>query len=255
VSVDSEPVSTEEALKQKVWLKDMKEELDAIERNKIWNPTELPNNKKVINVRWVYKVKLKPGGSIGKHKVRLVMRGFPQKPGLYYFEVFVPVARHETIRLVIAINAKRNWPLMHLDVKSAFLNGPLEEEVYVSQPPGFEKKNQEGMVYKLHKALYGLKQAPRAWNMKIDSFFKLQGFIKCEMEYGVYVQHTSDSNMILVCLYVDDIMLSRSCSYEITKFKKVLMNEFEMTDIGNMTYFLGMKIMYSEKCIILHQLK
>ena len=129
--------------------------------------------------------------------------------------MFAPVARHETIRLVIAIAANRNWPLMHLDVKSAFLNGPLQEEVYVSQPPGFEKKNQEGMVFKLHKALYGLKQAPRAWNLKIDSFFKEQGFQKCEMEYGVYVQHTSEGNMILVCLYVDDILLTGSSEHPV----------------------------------------
>ncbi|XP_050918789.1 uncharacterized mitochondrial protein AtMg00820-like [Lathyrus oleraceus] len=123
--VDSEPVSTEEALKQKVWLKAVKEELYAIERNKTWKLTELPKNKKVINVRWVYKVKLKPDGSIGKHKARLVVRGFLQKPGLDYFEVFVLVARHETTRLVIAIVANKNWPLMHSNVKSAFLNGPL----------------------------------------------------------------------------------------------------------------------------------
>ena len=253
--VDSEPISTEEALKQKLWLKAMKEELDAIERNKTWKLTELPKDKKAISVRWVFKQKLKPDGSIGKHKARLVARGFLQKPGLDYSEVFAPVARHETIRMVIAIAANRNWPLMHLDVKSAFLNGPLEEEVYVSQPPGFVKKNQEGMVYRLYKALYGLKQAPRAWNKKIDSFFKKQGFQKCEMEYGVYVQHTSEGNMTLVCLYVDDILLTGSSEQEIAKFKKVLMNEFEMTDLGKMTYFLGMEFRYSEKGIILHQLK
>src|ERR1051325_11686699 len=110
------------------------------------------------------------------------------------------------------------------------------------------------MVYKLHKALYGLKQAPRVWNQKIDSFFKKQGFQKCEMEYGVYVQH-SGSNMILVCLYVDDVLLIGSCPKDIIKFKEVLMNEFEMSDLGNMVYFLGMEILYSKEGIILHQLK
>ena len=110
----------------------MKEELYAIERNKTWKLTELPKGKKAINIRWVFKQKLKPDGSIGKHKARLVARGFLQKPELDYFEVSSPIARHETIRLVIAIAADRNWPLMHLDVKSAFLNGPLQEEVYVS---------------------------------------------------------------------------------------------------------------------------
>lgn len=126
-------------------------------------------------MRWVYKVKLKPNGSIGKHKAKLVVIDFMEKPGLDYFKVFAFVARHETIRMMLAITANMNCPLMHLDVKSAFLNGPLEEEVYVSQPLGFEKNNQEGMVYILHKALYGLKQAPRAWHLKIDSFFKKLG--------------------------------------------------------------------------------
>ena len=123
--VDSEPVGIEEALKEKEWLNAMKEELEAIERNKTWKLTKLPDKKKAISVRWVFKLKLKPDGSIGKHKARLVARGFLQKPGIDYFEVFAPVARHETIRLVIALAVNRNWPLMHLDVKSAFLNGPL----------------------------------------------------------------------------------------------------------------------------------
>src|ERR1051325_5194932 len=160
--VDSETMGIEEALKKKVCLDAMKEELEAIKRNKTWELTELPMEKKAINVRWVFKVKFKPDGSVGKHKARLVARGFLQKPGLDYFEVFAPVARHETIRLVIALDANRNWPLMHLDVKSAFLNSSLQEEVYESQPPGFMKMNREGMVYKLQKALYGFKQAPRA---------------------------------------------------------------------------------------------
>lgn len=106
-----------------------------------------------------------------KHKARLVAKGFLQRFGLDYFDVFAPVARLETIRLVIALACCRGWNLYHLDVKSAFLNGQLNEEVYVSQPPGYEVKGKEDMVYKLHKALYGLKQAPRAWNKKIDSFF------------------------------------------------------------------------------------
>jgi hypothetical protein len=107
----------------------------------------------------------------------------------------------------------------------------------VSQPHGFEKKNQEGMVYRLHKGFYGLKQAPGAWNLKIDSFFKKQGFQKCKMEYDVYVQHTFEGNMILVCLYVDDILLTGSCEHEIAKFKTEPMNEFEMTDLGNIVIF------------------
>lgn len=109
------------------------------------------------------------------------------------------------------------------------------------------KEYKEWMVYKLHKVLYGLKQAPRTWNLKIDSFFKHLGFKKCEIEYGIYVQHTSDGNVIMGCLYVDYILLTMSCTSEIKKFKKVQMNAFDMTDLGNLIYFLGMKIFHYEK--------
>lgn len=156
----------------------MKEELEDIERNKTWEFTVLPHNKKAISVKWVFKIKLKPNGLVSNHKARIVTRGFLKKYDLDYFEVFAPIARHETIRLVIVIATNSNWPMIHLDVKSAFLNGSLQEEVYVLQPPGFVKENKEGMVYNLHKALYGLKQAPRAWNLKIDSFFQAYGIQK-----------------------------------------------------------------------------
>ena len=121
-------------------------------------------------MKWVFKLKLKPDGSVAKHKARLVARGFLQRAGLDYSEVFAPVARLETIRLVIALAHNRDWSLYQLDVKSAFLNGTLEEEVFVKQPPGFEIKGKEDKVFRLHKALYGLKQAPRAWNKRINFF-------------------------------------------------------------------------------------
>lgn len=167
-------------------------------------------------------------------------RGFPQKFDLDYFEVFAPVARYEIIRLVIVIATNRNYPLIHLNVKSTFLNGLLQEEVYVLEPPRFMKLNKEWMMYKLHKALYGMKQAPRVSNMKIDSFYKHLGFKKYEMGYNVYVYHTYEGNGVLMCLYVDATLLTGSCIYEINKFKKVLMNALYMYDLGNMIYFLGM---------------
>lgn len=253
--VDSEPVSINEAIKKKVWVNAMKEDIKAIERNKTWELTIPPQKKKGIRMRWIFKIKLKPDGSVAKHKSRLVARGLLQKYGLDYFEVFAHVARHGIIRLIIAIVANRNWPRIHLDVNSDFLDYPLQEEVYVLQTLGFVKENKEGMVYKLHKALYGLKQAPRAWNLKIHSFFKHLVFKKCEMEYVMDVQHTSDGNVIIVCLYVDDILMTWSCTSERNKFKKVLMNEFDMTDLENMVYFLGMEIFHYEKGINVHQVK
>lgn len=252
---DAEPLNFQDALKQKVWKDAMLEELRAIERNNTWELTDLPLNKKPIDVKWIFKVKLSPKGSIVKHKARLVARGFLQKPGLDYSEVFAPVARHETIRLVVALACGRNWFLSHLDVKSAFLNGPLEEEVYVTQPPGFEVKHKERKVYRLHKALYGLKQAPRAWNRRIDSFFQVHGFKKCSVEHGVYVRKTGDNVDLLICLYVDDLLITGSSKSEIDKLKHLLESEFEMTDLGKLAYFLGMEFLYTTQGIVLHQTK
>ncbi|MCH81780.1 hypothetical protein A2U01_0002572 [Trifolium medium] len=134
---DAEPVNFNEALQLSVWKKAMIDELKSIEKNQTWelvNPTE---NVRTIDLKWVFKIKLNPDGGVSKHKARLVARGFLQKKGIDYNEVFAPVARHETIRIVVAI--ANDWPLYHLDVKSTFLNGPLEENVYVKQPPSYTK--------------------------------------------------------------------------------------------------------------------
>ena len=125
------------------------------------------NGKKPIGVKWVYKVKANPKGENFKHKARLVAKGFLQRECIYYDEVLSPLARLETIRLVVGIVNSNNWSMYQMNVKSSFLNGPLEEEVYVEQPLGFMVKNQDGRVYKLKKELYGLKQAPRAWNKRV----------------------------------------------------------------------------------------
>ncbi|BBN68281.1 BURP domain-containing protein [Prunus dulcis] len=136
--------------------------MEMIEKNETWELVDRPSNKPVIGVKWVYKTKLNLDGSIQKHKARLVVKGYAQKPGIDFNETFAPVARLDTIRTLIALAAQKGWKLYQLDVKSAFLNGMLKEEVYVDQPDGFVATNYEDKVYKLKKALYGLKQAPRA---------------------------------------------------------------------------------------------
>ncbi|GAU30142.1 hypothetical protein TSUD_360350 [Trifolium subterraneum] len=238
-----------------VWLEAMIDELKSIEKNRTWDMCKLPSDKRAIHVKWVYKMKQNPEGQVIKHKARLVVKGFLQKQGLDYDEVFSPVARHETIRLVIALACSRRWPMFHLDVKSAFLNGPLEEDVYVKQPPGFELKGKEDRVLKLNKALYGLKQAPRAWNKRIDQFLVMQGFVKCSVEYGVYVKHSDNKHMIIICLYVDDLLVTDSSPIEIENFKSQMQSEFEMTDLGKLTYFLGMELLATPKGMVLHQAK
>ncbi|PNX77519.1 retrotransposon protein [Trifolium pratense] len=145
--VDIEPASFEEAIASEVWKQAGIDEIKAIERNNTWYLINLPINKQQIAVKWVFKVKLDSNGSIAKYKVRLVAKGFLQKASLDYHKMYAPVARIETIRLVVAIASVKKWSLSQMDVKSAFLNGPLDEEVYVSQPPGFIKDWKEGMSF------------------------------------------------------------------------------------------------------------
>ena len=252
---EMEPVSFEEASQKKQWMMAMKEELHSIEKNGTWELTELPKGKKAISVKWVYKLKLKPDGEIAKFKARLVAKGFLQRPGLDYDEVFAPVARIETVRLVIALASYHQWRMQQMDVKSAFLNGPLTEEVYVMQPRGFKVKGQEEKVYRLHKALYGLKQAPRAWNKRIDAFLIQKGFTKCTIEYGIYTRGKTIDEMLIICLYVEDLLITGSSNEEINMFKEMMKSEFEMSDLGDLTYFLGMEFVKTEKGIFMHQRK
>ncbi|GAU38708.1 hypothetical protein TSUD_396360 [Trifolium subterraneum] len=251
---DSEPVNDSEALKSSKWKEAMKEELRSIENNNTWSLTELPPMKKAIAVKWVYKVKMSPQGEITRHKARLVAKGFLQREGIDYEEVYAPVARIETIRLVVAMANSNNWSIHQMDVKCAFLkNGPLSEEVFVKQPPGFEVKGQTNKVYKLHKALYGLKQAPRAWNKRIDGYLSQIGFIKCVTEHGVYVRKDKNKGVIILCLYVDDLLITGSNEEYIADFKKQMMREFEMTDIGHLSYFLGIEFARCARGLMMHQ--
>ncbi|RDX90862.1 hypothetical protein CR513_27231, partial [Mucuna pruriens] len=174
-----EPVEFEKVMTEEKWLKAMKDEINSIEKNQTWELVDPPSNKKLKALKWVYKVKVNPRGEVVKNKTRLVTKGFLHKAGIDYGEVYAPVAMIETIRLVVAITINAGWSMHQLDVKSAFLNGPLEEEVYVDQPLGFVVKGKENKVYKLKKALYGLKPAPRAWSKRIDDYLSQIDFKKC----------------------------------------------------------------------------
>jgi hypothetical protein len=163
-----EPATLAEAEQDVHWWTAMTEEIQAIEDNHTWVLTNLPPGRKAIGLKWVFKVKRDEKGSVVKHKARLVVKGYSQQQGVDYEEIFTPVARLEAVRLLLALAANQGWEVHHMDVKSAFLNGDLMEEVYVSQPPGFVVTRREDKVLKLRKALYGLHQAPRAWNQKLD---------------------------------------------------------------------------------------
>ena len=167
----------------------MDAEITTIERNDTWELCDLPKGQKTIGVKWVYKTKLKENGEVDKHKARLVAKGYKQEFGVDYKEVFTPVARHDTIRLAIAMEAQNSWPIFQLDVKLAFLLGDLKEEVFIDQTPGYVKLGNEHKVYKLKKALYGLKQAPQAWYNRIETYFLKEGFQKCPYEYTLFYKN------------------------------------------------------------------
>ena len=146
----------------------------------------------------------------------------------------------DTVRTVLAITAQNKWPVHQMDVKSAFLNGYLEEEVYVEQPQGYEVPGQDHKVYRLKKALYGLKQAPRAWYSRIDSYLIENGFHKSESESTLYIIVNEQGKILIVCLYVDDLIFTGD--FGIAEFKVVNESEFEITDLGLMKFFLGIEV-------------
>lgn len=213
-----EPAGYEEAKSDQRWMNAMKEELAMIEKNQTWELVERPEDRKVIGVKWVFKTKFNPDGSVNKHKARLVVKGYAQVWGVDFSETFASVARLDTIRMILALAAQQGWKVYQLDVKSAFLNGVLQEEIYVEQPEGFVTPGQEEKVYLLRKALYGLRQAPKAWYSKMDEHLLGLGFKKSLSESTLYVKKLV-SDLVVVSLYVDDMLVTGSNSAQITAFK------------------------------------
>ena len=165
----------------------MQEELNQFERNKVWNLVPKPKDHPIIGTKWVFRNKLDEQGQVTRNKARLVAKGYNQEEGIDYDETFTPVARLEAIRILLAFASFMDFKLFQMDVKSAFLNGFIEEEVYVEQPPGFEYFDFPNHVFKLTKALYGLKQAPRAWYERLSSFLCKNSFDKTKgMFQGIF---------------------------------------------------------------------
>lgn len=213
VSAD-EPTSFAEAEKSPSWRKAMMEEIDAIEENGTWCLVDLPPNRKAIGVKWVFKVKRDEHGAVSKHKARLVVKGYAQRHGIDYDEIFAPVARLDSVRMLIALAAHEGWEVHHMDIKSAFLNGELQEEVYVEQPIGFIVAGREHQVLKLKKALYGLHQAPRAWNAKLDSTLLSIGLGRSPSEPAIYTRR-SNNDQLAIGVYVDDLVIIGSSTSSI----------------------------------------
>ncbi|CAM8975443.1 unnamed protein product [Rhodiola kirilowii] len=219
----------------------MQEELHQFERNEVWRLVPRPKDKNVIGTKWVFRNKMDDKGVVVRNKARLVVKGYNQQEGIDYDETFAPVARLEAIRLLIAYSTYHGFSLQQMDVKTAFLNGVLKEEVYVSQTPGFEDKDHPNHVYVLDKALYGLKQAPRAWYERLSMFLLSHGYNRGEVDKTLFLlKEGSDTPVVQV--YVDDIIFGSTNPMLVKKFTDLMSSEFEMSMVGELKYFLGLQV-------------
>lgn len=220
------------------WIAAEKSEMESLQANSTWVLVPRPKGRKVVKNRWVYAIK-----HDGRYKACLVAKGFTQVWGQDYHETFSPVARFESLRYMFAHVALEDWEMESMDVKTAFLNGDLEEEIYMEQPEGWSVPGKESWVCLLKKAIYGLKQASRQWNAKIHQSLLDQGFKRTYCDAGVYVYsvETRDTTCVII-LYVDDLLLIGDSKPFIDEVKRKLKQEYQMTDLGPVEHFLGLRI-------------
>ncbi|GKD59344.1 putative ribonuclease H-like domain-containing protein [Tanacetum coccineum] len=217
-----------------------------------WTLVDLPNGKRAIGTKWVYRNKKDERGIVIKNKERLVAQGYTQEEGIDYGEVFALVARIEAIRLFLAYALFKDFMVYHMDVKSAFLYEKIEEEVYVCQPLGFEDLDFPDRVYKVEKALYGLHQAPRAWYETLSTYLLDNGFQRGNIDKTLFIKRDK-GDIMLVQVYVDDIIFSSTKKSLCTEFEKIMHKKFQMSSMGELTFFLGLQVKQKEDGIFISQ--
>ncbi len=241
---EDEPTTYQEAVStpdSDKWIEAMKSEMQSMSDNQVWNLIDPPEGVKTIGCKWVFKKKTDMDGKVQTYKARLVAKGYRQVHGIDYDETFSPVAMLKSIRILLAISAYYDYEIWQMDVKTAFLNGKLLEDVYMTQPEGFEQPGSTNKVCKLQRSIYGLKQASRSWNLRFDEAVKEFGFIKNEDEPCVY-KKVSGSTIVFLVLYVDDILLIGNDIPTLSTVKLWLGKCFSMKDLGEAAYILGIKI-------------
>ncbi|GJU75578.1 retrovirus-related pol polyprotein from transposon TNT 1-94 [Tanacetum coccineum] len=236
-----EPKNFKQAMTEPSWIDAMQEEIHEFQRLEVWELVPCPDKVLLIKLKWIYKVKTDEFGGVLKNKARLVAQGFRQEEGIDFEESFAPVARIEAIRIFVANAAHKNMTIYQMDVKTAFLNGELKEEVYVSQPEGFVDQDNPSHVYKLKKALYGLKQAPRAWYDMLSSFLISQHFSKGAVDPTLFTRQAGN-DLLLVQIYVDDIIFASTNTAMCNEFANQMTTKFKMSMMGQMSFFLGLQI-------------
>ncbi|CAL1406718.1 unnamed protein product [Linum trigynum] len=240
-----EPESFTEAMNdehKKRWIEAMQDEMDSLYENKTFELVKLPKGKRALKNKWVFKIKHDEHNRQPRFKARLVVKGFSQRKGIDFDEIFSPVVKMTSIRTVLGLAARLNLEVEQMDVKTAFLHGDLEEEIYMEQPEGFKKEKKEDYVCRLRKSLYGLKQTPRQWYKKFESVMGEQGYMKTTSDHCVFVKKFPDGDFIILLLYVDDMLIAGQNVSKINDLKKELSKSFAMKDLGPAKQILGVRI-------------
>lgn len=244
-AAQSDPATYEEAMARPdadQWHQAMVEELAAIASSGTYTLVDAPPGGKVLPCRWVFTIKRGADGRVQRYKARLVVKGFAQREGIDFSEVFAPTSKYASLRALLAVAAKERMILQQLDVKTAFLNGQLEEELYMQLPPGFEAGS-SGSVWRLHRTLYGLRQAPRAWHKRLSEELGRHGIVPSQADPSLYTKQMADGSKAVLLVWVDDILYGSVSQQGVDMLKQVLMSSFSSRDLGEPKTFLNMSIM------------
>ncbi|GJS35143.1 zinc finger, CCHC-type containing protein [Tanacetum coccineum] len=247
-----EPKKVSQALADESWVEAMQEELLQFKLQNVWVLCDLPDGKRVIGTKWVFRNKRDERGTIIKNKARLVAQGYRQEEGVDYDEVFAPVARIKAIRLFLAFASFMGFTVYQMDVKSAFLYGNITEEVYVKQPLGFKDPAPPNKVYRVVKALYGLHQAPRAWYERLSTFLLKHRYRRGAIDKTLFIKKDR-RDIMLVQVYVDDIIFGSTKPSMVKDFEELMQKEFKMSSMGELTFFLGLQVKQTTAGIFLSQ--
>jgi hypothetical protein len=235
------------------WRQAVDEEMASLQGNRMWDLQPLPPGRKAVACRRVFALKRDAKGAVERYKARLVAKGFSQKPGVDYGDIWAPVSQYKTLRILLAVVATEGLHLHQLDIKTAFLNGDIEEDIYMVQPPGYHKAG-DARVCRLRRALYGLKQASRSWHLELKVFLAEAGFEASDADPCLFVKRLS-IGLVFVLVYVDDMLVAAPTPKDVVAVKAQIMSKFEARDMGEAGLFLGMSIVRdrSNRLLWLHQ--
>nr|GFA10931.1 retrovirus-related Pol polyprotein from transposon TNT 1-94 [Tanacetum cinerariifolium] len=249
-----EPKNVKEAMTYPAWIDSMQEELLQFKRIDVWVLVPAPDNISPLTLKWLFKIKHDEEQTVIRNKSRLVVRGYCQEEGVDFEKLFAPVARMEAIRIFLAYVAHKSFTVFQMDVKTAFLHGSLKEDVYVCQLEGFINVDHPSHVYKLKKALYGLNQAPKAWYDELSKFLLQNHFFKGTIDPTLFIRRFQD-DILVVQVYVDDIIFGFTHPMYIQLFSDLMKSRFEMSMMGEITFFLGLQVNQSPCGIFINQSK